>query len=278
MLQMLYERRGATLLTALFLICFTLMSLSARRRGGTTVFEELALSISGPLIETAAAPRRWTKNIWDNYIALRGVREENQRMLKELASLRSDSVRIHELESQVTRLEGLLGSVRGKKTQVRLAQIIGRDQSPFGKSFIIDQGRISGVRRNMPVIHQRGIVGRVFRVGRSVSQVLLIIDSRSSVDVIVQRTRAQGVFSISSENLGEIRYMPVEADVKRGDLLVSSGLGGIFPKGIPVARVVSATREGKHMFRTVKASPTVDFNKLEEVLIMFVRQKETPWK
>ncbi|MFP6869145.1 MAG: rod shape-determining protein MreC [Nitrospinota bacterium] len=278
MLQMLYERRGATLLTALFLVCFTLMSLSARRRGGTTVFEELALSISGVLIETATAPRRWTQNIWDNYIALRGVREENKRMLKELASLRSDSVRIHELESQVTRLEGLLGSVRGKKTQVRLAQIIGRDQSPFGKSFIIDQGRISGVRRNMPVIHQRGIVGRVFRVGRSVSQVLPIIDSRSSVDVIVQRTRAQGVFSISSENRGEIRYMPVEADVKRGDLLVSSGLGGIFPKGIPVARVVSATREDKHLFRTVKASPTVDFNKLEEVLIMFVRQKETPWK
>ena len=94
MLQMLYERRGATLLTALFLVCFTLMSLSARRRGGTTVFEELALSISGVLIETATAPRRWTQNIWDNYIALRGVREENKRMLKELASLRSDSVRI----------------------------------------------------------------------------------------------------------------------------------------------------------------------------------------
>ena len=72
--------------------------------------------------------------------------------------------------------------------------------------------------------------------------------------------------------------LPEGASFAFAALLVSSGLGGIFPKGIPVARVVSATREDKHLFRTVKASPTVDFNKLEEVLIMFVRQKETPWK
>jgi len=276
MFQVLHDRRSVALLTALFLVCFILMSMSARQRGETTVFEELVLTISGPLVEAATAPKRWTQNIWDHYIALRGFQQKNKRIMKELASLRYTSVRIQELESQVARLEGLLGSVQGKKVQVRLAKIIGRPQSPFGKLFIINQGEINGVRRNMPVIHQWGIVGRVFRVGRSVSQVLPIINSRSSVDIIVLRTRAQGVFSISPENLGEVRYMPAEANITQGDLLISSGLGGIFPKGFPVARVDSTRKGGNHLFQTVKASPTVDFSKIEEILIMLVHQKETP--
>jgi len=278
MLHILQERRSATLLTGLFLVCFALMSLSTRQRGGTTIFEELVLSLSGPLIETAAAPKRWTQNTWNSYIALRGLREENNRLLDELASLRGVSVLAQELQSQIERLEGLLGSVRGEKSEVRLARIIGRNHSPFGRSFIIDQGRGDGVHRNMPVLHQKGIVGRIFRVGRSVSQVLLITDSRSSVDIVVQRTREQGVFTTVSENNGEVRYMPADADVKPGDLLVSSGLGGIFPKGLPVARVTTTSNEEKRLFRSVKASPTVDFNKLEEVLIMLAPQKENPWK
>ncbi|MAE07006.1 MAG: rod shape-determining protein MreC [Nitrospinae bacterium] len=278
MLEILQERRNATLLTALFLVCFVLMSLSARRRGGTTVFEEIALGISGPLVETAAAPKRWMSDIWNSYIALRGLREENDQLLSELASLRGISVRAQELQSRVKRLEELLGGVPGKKDGFRLAQIVGRNQSPYGKILIIDQGRINGIRRNMPVLHQKGIVGRIFRAGQTVSQVLLITDSRNSVDVIVQRTREQGVFSISARNEGEVRYIPADADVKEGDLLISSGLGGIFPKGLPVARVLIASGKGKQLFQKVRATPTVNFNKLEEVLIVLATLKDNPWK
>lgn len=276
MLQILSERRTATLLTALFLVSFTLMSLSARRSGGATLFEEVALSLSGPLMETAAAPKRWTVSLWSSYVSLRGLREENLRLQEELSSLSGVEVRARELRSKVERLEGLLGGGRRGEVPVRLAQIVGRNQSPYGKTFIVDLGRADGVRRNMAVLHDEGIVGRIFRAGQTVSQVLLITDSRSSVDVIIQRNREQGVFSISSSGEGEVRYMPADAAVKPGDLLISSGQGGIFPKGLPVARVLEVSGGG--LFRKVRAEPAVDFNKLEEVLIMLAAPKEFPWK
>lgn len=278
MFQIFQERRSATLLTALFLICFMLMSLSVRWRGGTTVFDELALSLTGPLIEAAAAPKRWARDIWSSYVALRGLSEENKRLQNEVASLRGVSVKALELQSQVKRLEGFLRVANAKKGTILLARIVGRNQSPFGRTLIIDQGKTNGILRNMAVIHQDGIVGRVFRAGHSVSQILLITDTRSSVDVLVQRSRAQGVFSSSSEKQGEVRYMPADADVINNDLLVSSGFGGIFPKGLPVARVVAASNVGKRLFKKIQATPSVDFNKLEEVMVMLVPPKESPWK
>ncbi|MBT3352542.1 MAG: rod shape-determining protein MreC [Nitrospinaceae bacterium] len=278
MLQILQERRNATLLTALFLICFTLMSLSARWRGGTTVFDEMALSLTGPLIEAAAAPKRWTGNIWSSYVALRGLSKENKRLVNEVAALRGASVKAQELQSQVERLEGFLRVAKSAKGEILLARIVGRNQSPFGRTLIIDQGKTNGILRNMAVIHQNGIVGRVFRAGHSVSQILLITDTRSSVDILVQRSRAQGVFSSSSEKQGEVRYMPADADVKNNDLLVSSGFGGIFPKGLPVARVVATSINGKRLFKNILATPSVDFNKLEEVMVMLVPPKESPWR
>jgi rod shape-determining protein MreC len=278
MLQLIQERRSATLLTSLFLICFILMSFSARWRGGTTVFDELVLSLTGPLIEAAAAPKMWAGDIWSSLVALRGLRKENKRLLNELALLRGVSVKALELQSQVKRLEGFLRVAKAEKGTILLARIIGRNQSPFGRTLIIDQGRTNGILRNMAVIHQNGIIGRVFRAGHSVSQILLITDTRSSVDVLVQRSRAQGVFSSTSEKQGEVRYMSVDADVTDNDLLVSSGFGGIFPKGLPVARVAAIFIDGKRLFKRIQATPSVDFNKLEEVMVMLVPPKESPWE
>lgn len=254
------------------------MSLSVRRRGGTTLIAQAGLSLAGSFMQAAGTPRRWTSKLWSDYIALQGLRKENVQLNKELSSLRGTSSRIIELQAKVERLEGLIGGFRDYQSPVRLAQIIGRTQSPYGKSIIVDLGKVHGVRRDMPVLHQNGLVGRVFRVGRKVSQILLITDSRNSVDVIVQRTRAQGIFSISSEKLGEVRYLPADADVQVGDLLISSGLGGIFPKGLSVARVSETRQNEDQLFRFVLATPAVDFNKLEEILIMITPEKEIPWK
>lgn len=278
MLQLFQERRSATLLAILFLVSFTLMSLSVRRRGGTTLIGQAGLTMVGPFIDIANAPKRWTQSFWENYIALRGLRKENAKLKEELETLRGNSIQIRELLAKVERLEGLMGGFGDSKAPMRLAQIIGRAQTPFGRSILIDLGSSHGVRRNMPVVHQNGLVGRISRVGQHVSQVLLITDLRNSVDVVVQRSREQGVFSISSKNFGEVRYMPSDADVMEGDLLISSGQGGVFPKGLSVARVTKIGQNEDRLFRRVLAKPTVDFNRLEEILIMMVEQKENPLK
>ncbi|MEE9275682.1 MAG: rod shape-determining protein MreC, partial [bacterium] len=259
MLRFLQERRNAALLSALFVISFTLMTLSVRRHGGTTLIERSALTLSGPLMEASAAPKRWIQNLWRRYILLQDMRAENLGLRKEIASLQALSLKVRELQTKVGRLEGLLGGRRNPAAPVRLARIVGRNLGALSHTVIVDLGAADGVRRNMPVLHEAGLVGRISRVGRGVSQVLLLTDYRSAVDVLVQRSRASGVFSISSRGVGELRYMADGGKVEASDLLISSGLGGIFPKGLPVAQVTKIGPKGERLFQQVEAEPIVDF-------------------
>jgi rod shape-determining protein MreC len=274
MFQLILERRSATLLTALFLICFTLMTLSVRRQGGVTLVERGALSITGPLLEAVSAPGRWIRELGQQYVFLRDMREENLILKKQLSAMRGISFQLRELEAKVQRIEGLLSASQRLSTPVRLAHILGQDASPFGQTLLVDLGTAHGVRHGMPVVNQAGVVGRISRAGRTASRVLLLTDSRSAVDVIVQRTRAQGIFSMAPGGKGEVRYLATDSDVREGDLLIASGLGGVFPKGLPVAWVTQVGPKGERLFRQVEARPAVNFNSLEEVLIMMTPAQE----
>ncbi|MBI3128889.1 MAG: rod shape-determining protein MreC [Candidatus Tectomicrobia bacterium] len=274
MFQLIHERRSATLLTALFLVCFTLMTLSVRRQGGVNLIERGILSLTGPLLEAAAAPKRWTRDLGRQYLLFRDLREENIVLKKQLSAMRGVSFQLRELEAKVQRLEGFLTASRGLPAPVRLAHILGRDVSPFGQTLLVDLGTAHGVRRGMPVVNPSGVVGRISRAGHTTSRVLLLTDSRSAVDVIVQRTRAQGIFSMGPADKGEVRYLATDSDVQEGDLLIASGLGGVFPKGLPVAWVTKVGPKGERLFRHVEARSAVNFNSLEEVLIMMTPAQE----
>ncbi|MBI2131853.1 MAG: rod shape-determining protein MreC [Candidatus Tectomicrobia bacterium] len=274
MFQLILERRSATLLTSLFLICFTLMTLSVRRQGGITLIERGALSLSGPLLEAADAPKRWARDLGRQYLLLRDMREENLVLKKQITAMRGISFQLRELEAKVNRLESLLTASRGLSAPVRLAHTLGQDASPFGQTLLVDLGTTHGVRHGMPVVNQAGVVGRISRAGRTTSRVLLLTDSRSAVDVIVQRTRAQGIFAMAPGGKSEVRYLATDSDVREGDLLIASGLGGVFPKGLPVAWVTKVGPKGERLFRQAEARPAVDFNSLEEVLIMMTPEQE----
>ncbi|MEK6709895.1 MAG: rod shape-determining protein MreC [Nitrospinota bacterium] len=274
MFQLILERRSATLLTVLFLTCFTLMTLSVRRQGGVTLIERGALSLSGPLLQAAGAPKRWARDLWRKYLLFRDLRDENLVLKKQLDAMRGLSFQISELEAKVQRLESTLSAIRTLPAPVRLAHVLGQDASPFGPTMLVDLGSVHGVRAGMPVVNQAGVVGRISRVGRTASRVLLLTDSRSAVDVIVQRTRAQGIFSMAPGGEGEVRYLATDSDVREGDLLIASGLGGVFPKGLPVAWVTKVGPLGESLFRRVEAKPAVNFNRLEEVLVMMTPGQE----
>ena len=274
MFQLILERRSATLLIALFLICFTLMTLSVRRQGGVNLIERGVLSVTGPLLDTIGAPKRWLRDMGRQYLLLRDLQEENAVLKKQLSAMRGVSFQLRELEAKVYRLENLLTASRGLTAPVRLAHILGQDASPFGQTLLVDLGTSHGVRHGMPVVNPSGVVGRISRAGHAASRVLLLTDSRSAVDVIVQRTRAQGIFSMTPGGKGEVRYLATDSDVREGDLLIASGLGGVFPKGLPVAWVTRVGPKGERLFRHVEARPAVNFNSLEEVLIMMTPAQE----
>ena len=277
MLQFLIERRSAALLVGLFVVCFTLMTVSARLQGRSTLIERGLFSFAGPIFYISDAPRKWAVGVWQRYLLLKNAHEENSALRRKLQSLSENHARMQELKSEIARLERLLQVSKNLASPVRLARIVAHDRSIYGKSLIVDLGSRDGVRKDMPVMHEAGLVGRISRVSRSMSQVLPLLDSRSAVSVIAQRSRAQGIFSISPQGASVVRHMPGDVEVKPGDLLISSGLGGLFPKGFPVARVTEVINE-KKLFLNIKAKPLVKFSNLEEVLILMTPPRENPWK
>ncbi|MDE0331821.1 MAG: rod shape-determining protein MreC [Nitrospinae bacterium] len=277
MFQFFVERRSLALLIGLIVVCFTLMTLSVRFRGQSTLMERALLSLVGSAIQVADIPRKWSVELWQKYLLLKNAHEENIALKQKLQSLSANHAQVLELKSEIARLEKLLSASKNLSAPVRLARIVARNRSIFGESLLVDLGSRNGVRKNMPVMHQAGLVGRISRVGNNVSQVLTLLDSRSAVNVIAQRSRAQGVFAISSIGESEVRYMPLDAEMKKGDLLISSGLGGIFPKGLPVAHITEILDAGG-LFPRIRAKAIVDFSHLEEVMILITQPKESPWK
>lgn len=277
MFQFFVERRSLALLIGLFVVCFTLMTLSVRFRGQSTLIDRALLSIVGSAVQVADIPRKWSVELWQKYLLLRNAHEENIALKQSLQLLSANHAQIQELKAEIARLEKLLSASRSLEAPVRLARIVTHNRSIYGESLLVDLGSQDGVRKNMPVMHQAGLVGRISRVGNNVSQVLTLLDSRSAVNVIAQRSRAQGVFAISTIGESEVRYMPLHAEIKQGDLLISSGLGGIFPKGLPVAHITEIEDAGA-LFPKIKAKAIVDFSNLEEVMILMTKPKEYPWK
>ncbi len=277
MFQFFAERRSLALLLGLLVICFTLMTLSARLRGQSTWLERELLSLVGSAIQIADGPRKWSVELWQKYQLLKNADEENTLLKKKLGSLTTHHAQVQELKSQIARLEQLLGASKNLEAPARLARVVARNRSIYGESLLVDLGSQDGVRKNMPVMHQAGLVGRISRVGNNVSQVLTLLDSRSAVNVIAQRSRAQGVFAISSIGKSEVRYMQFHPEMKRGDLLISAGLGGIFPKGLPVAHITEIS-DTRGLFPKIKSKAIVDFSNLEEVLVLMTKPKDKPWK
>jgi rod shape-determining protein MreC len=148
------------------------------------------------------------------------------------------------------------------------AQVTGRDPTGWFKSVIIDKGRGAGLELNMPVVNASGVVGRIVSVSPNYAKVLLIIDQNSAVDCLVQRSRDRGMVKGLSAEICKLDFVVKSSDVATEDVVVTSGLGGIFPKGLPVGKVLNVKEASGELFKDIEVRPVVDFSKLEEVLVI----------
>ncbi len=153
------------------------------------------------------------------------------------------------------------------------AQVIGRDPTGWFKSVIIDKGKNSGIKVNMPVVNSKGVVGRLVSVSYNYAKVLLVIDQNSAVDCIIQRSRDNGIVKGLSSKVCILDYVLKTSDVRVGDMVITSGLDRVFPKGIPVGEVIDVKNPPGGLFKDVKVRPMVDFSNLEELLVIL---KEDP--
>src|SRR5207247_9702217 len=147
------------------------------------------------------------------------------------------------------------------------ARVIGRDATGLARTLTIDRGESAGVARGAAALAPAGVVGQVFLVSRHAARVLLVSDHNSGVDVLVQRTRARGIVQGTIEAGCVLKYVKRTEDVQVGDELVTSGMDGIFPKGLPVGRVVAIDKRGQGLFQSAEVAPRVDVDQLEEILV-----------
>jgi len=193
-----------------------------------------------------------------------------------LNALEAKNSKLVELDGENQRLRGLLSVVESTSHTGIAAKVIGRDPTNWNQSLTVDTGRDQLVKIGYPVLEQNGVVGQVVAVGGSSSRVLLITDPASGVDAIVQGSRARGVVQGTGEGC-HLEYVLSEDEVKIGDRIITSGMDGIFPKGLLIGVVsdVGPARKGGSMFQSITVQPTVNMNRLENLLIIYSLKEGT---
>ena len=230
--------------------------------------EQFIIEITAPFQKIIKQALSVTEEFWLNYFHLINVRHENSRLKEEISTLRMANSRYREMLATQERIRELLQFKQAVDLPVVPAEVIGRDPTGWFKSVVIDKGKKAGLELDMPVVNAYGVVGRIVSVSPNYAKVLLIIDQNSSIDCLVQRSRDRGMLKGLVSEMCKLDYVVKSEDVAIGDIVVTSGLGGVFPKGLPVGRVQNVKDISGELFKDIEIRPAVDFSKLEEVLVI----------
>ena len=262
-------RRYRFLLLAIILVLATviLYSYNLRQKSSTTFFERAVLTFMAPLQSSVDSIVDTVTGTWGNYLWLVDARQRNLELEQENLELQSQLQQVLEVSLQNERLRNLLAFVDDLDRPALPAQVIGEDASNWARTIIIDKGIEAGLRPGLPVVAAQGVVGRIIKVAPKSSRVLLITDASSAIAALIQRTRTRGVARGRGDTLA-IEYALRDADIQVGDLLVTSGMGGVFPKGLPLGLIESVKKDQFGLFQLVEVIPTTDFSHLEEVMII----------
>lgn len=261
----------------LFLFSIVLLSFSSHTRyRNVSAFSRLIMTTASYGQRSVAYTASAAVRLWERYVWLVGVEQENLRYRREILDLQRKNYQLLEQEIENERLRKLLGFRPREDIEGWIpAQVIGDDLSGINKTVTIDKGTLHGIKPRMAVIaYDSALVGQILdepgsAIGFTSSQVLLITDRRSRVTVMVQRSRDKGSLAGRLEG-DECEMIPDKrlADVKVGDLLISSGYGGVFMKGWPVGRVTEIVRDPEMFYPRIRVEPIADFSKLEEVIVV----------
>ncbi|MGD8888591.1 MAG: rod shape-determining protein MreC, partial [Desulfobacterales bacterium] len=245
----------------------------ASRRHTTIGFERIAISFVAPFQELVTRSIDFIQGIWQHYFNLVTASKENYELRNRLNQAIEENNKWRELELANNRLRNLLNFQKSITKRVIAAEVIGKDPSAWFKTVVIDKGKADGLTRGLPVVMPEGITGQVIEVSNHYSKVMLIIDRNSAVDALVQRSRARGVIKGESRDQCRLNYVLRKHDVRVGDTVISSGLDGVYPKGLRIGLISDVIKRNSEIFQEVTITPFVDFEKLEEVLVVLDLQK-----
>jgi rod shape-determining protein MreC len=220
----------------------------------------------------------WIKGLQEARWTLSAYKADNERLRQRIVELEAERNRLLEAEATNRRLKELLELRSRLPAAGTTASVIARSASPWFRSFLLDKGSADGVRKGMAVLTPLGVLGRVIELTSQTAKVLLITDPNSGVDVVVQRTRGRGIVSGSLDNGPILKYVKHGEDVQVGDRLITSGLDGVFPKGILVGWVTSVRKQSVGLFQQISVSPAVTLDETEQVLVVGAQDSAPPRK
>lgn len=262
------RQRSGYLLLAVVLAQVILISAQVNSRAGVPLLEAVTFGLFAEVQRAVSAGIGGIRQGWDGYVALRRVKQENEALKRRIAA---SEVQIQELRAQADRtrgLEKLLELRQRANLSTTAAEIIAAAANPEFRTLTIDKGTRDGLRPDMAVIAPAGIVGRIVVPSARAAKVQLLVDRNAAAGALVERSRAQGVVVGTGEtDRLQMEYVSEVADLVAGDVVVTSGIDGIFPKGFVIGSVESVDKSGG-AYKQITIRPAVDFRSLEEVLVV----------
>lgn len=254
---------------ALFIaINFTVITMSSREALPVSGAEKLFITLVSPIQKTVTHVIRSTRNVWVTYFMTILAVEEKVKLERQLSEAMELKNRYEELELENRRLRKFVEFTTSVPENYVAARIIARDPSPWFKTIMIDKGRSDGLAKGNPVMVSEGVVGKVINVSKNASRILLITDRNSAVDALVQNSRVRGIVKGDNENNCLFVYALRKDEVKQGEMIISSGLDQVFPKGLKIGRILNVTKVHSQLFQDITIETSVDFDKIEEVLVL----------
>jgi rod shape-determining protein MreC len=264
--------RESVIVAATLLLAVIVLRLSAKSPGELSTLDRGILHVVSPAQAAMSSIARALGGVAGRYVELVHVRGENDELRRENSRLRTELLETRRLAQESGRYQRLLGLKDLTPAETLAARVISIDASPYFRVARVELDRGEGtVRRGMPVLTPEGVVGRINRVAGKTSDIMLLVDPRSAIDVFVPRTGGRGILRGKSGENGyrcSIEYLVRGDQVREGDKVVTSGLGGAFPRDLAIGKVSKVMAGTVNMYQEVEVTPDVDFARLSEVLVV----------
>ncbi len=234
-----------------------------------SALRETASLIVYPIQRIAIAPAVVLRRAADFFVSNASLRQENARLTQESLHNAAQLVQFEALRAENDHLRGLLGTRERVNNEVRAAEILYAARDPFSRKIVLDQGSQNDVKEGQPVIDERGVVGQVTRVYPWVSEVTLVTDKNQLVPVLNPRNGLRAVLAgTGNDGVLELQFVPLNADFQTGDKLVTSGIDGVYPPGLPVAEIANVERNAAYLFARITCRPLAGVNAHAQVLVV----------
>lgn len=264
----LTKNRPTLILSLLVVAALFFFLFNVRNPTGSGPVQKGVFSLSASIHQVIDSVISFPSHLWTRYIYLLNTEEKSRLLAEENTRLRQENILLREAAIANQRLREMLAFKESSCLNLLAAEVVGVDASLYFRSIFIDKGERDGVKKDMAVISPSGVVGKILKTSPYSSMVILLIDQNFALDALIQETRIKGVVEGMGTSGCKLKYVLSLEKPHKGDLVVTSGMEGVFPKGMLIGEIVSIQGDTRTVFQEITVSPAVEFEKLEEVFIV----------